>query len=165
MGYRYDINKVNVRVEASKVPQMLESLAKIAKEHVKNKALWDIKQNKARLNDKRGLAESYASRLNNEIKEFEEIIKSLPHRELSREEILENLEWQYFFDEDGTLSSLYHASDTRDIDEEELDAIAPFVSDGSYVEASGEDRDDLFRYVFRNGAMKRINAVISFPED
>lgn len=164
MGYRYDINEVNIRVEATKVPQMLKALEGLAKEHIKNKALWNIKQNKQRL-DGRDYAESYVSRLNEEIKEFEEIIKSLPQRELSRDEIMENLEWQYLFDEDGTLSSLYHASDTRDIDEEELDAIAPFVVDGSYVEVSGEDHDDLFRYVFRNGAMRRINAVISFPED
>ncbi len=166
MGYRYDINEVNIRVEASKVPQMFKALEEVSKERIKNKALWNIKQNKARLDEGRDWAESYVARLNDEIKGFEEIIKSLPHRELSHDEILENLEWQYFFDDgDGPLTSMYHSSDTRDIDKEELEVIAAFVSDGCYVEVSGEDRDDLFRYVFRDGAMRRVKAVISFPEE
>lgn len=144
---------------------MFEALAKIAKERIKNKAIWQITQNKQQLERDRDWAESYVSRLNNEIKESEEIINALPDRELSREEILANLRWEYFFDEDGTLSSMYHQSDVKDINEEELEVIAPFVNDGCYVEVSGDDFGDLFRYVFRNGAMKRINAVISFPED
>lgn len=165
MGYRYDINEVNVCGEGAKVTQMLDALANIAKERIKGNALYRIKDNKRCLDGGRDYAESYVSRLNDEIKESEEIIKSLPDRVLSRDEVLENLRWEYFFDEDGTLSSMYHQSDVKDINEEELEVIAPFVNDGCYVEVSGEDRDDLFRYVFRNGAMRKINAVISFPED
>jgi len=165
MGYRYDINEAKIRVEAAKMSQMFEALENLAKEHIKNKSLWKIKQSTQRLNDGRDKAEFYVDRLNNEIKDNEEIIKFLPHRELSRDEILENLEWSYYFDGDDNLTGMYHGEESCDVNEEELEAIAPFVSDGSYVEISGEDRDDLFRYVFRNGAMKKINAVISFPED
>lgn len=162
---QYDINEVKIRVEAAKVPQMFEALAAVAKNWIESNARYRIITYNERLDDGRSKADFYISRLNEEIKESEEIIKSLPNRELSREEILENLRWSYDFDEDGSLSSMYHPSDAMDVNEEELEVIAPFVSDGSYVELSGEDSDDLFRYVFRNGEMRRIHAVISFPED
>jgi hypothetical protein len=165
MGYRYGINEVKISAEASKVPQMFEALAGAAKAQIKNNALYRIRSNKERLDNGRDYADFYISKLNAEILESEEIIKSLPNCELSREEILDNLRWSYYFDDDDSLSSMYHQSDTKDLNEEELEAIAPFVNDGSYIEASGDDFGDLFRYVFRNGAMRRIQAVISFPED
>jgi hypothetical protein len=165
MGYRYNVNEVKIRVDAAKVPQMFEALASIAKEEINNQSRYRIESNKRTLNDGRNKADFYISKLNAEIKESEEIIKSLPNRELSRDEILENLRWTYFFDGDGSLSSMYHCDETKDLNEEELEAIAAFVQDGSYIEASGDDFGDIFRYVFLKGAMRRIQAVISFPED
>lgn len=165
MGHRYDINEVKIRVEAAKVPQMIEALASNAKAHISNNALWRIRQNKERLEDGREKADFYLSRLNNEIKESEEILQSLPSRTLSREEILENLQWSYFFDEDGSLTSMYHSGETKDVNEEELEAVSPFVNDGSFVEVSGDDDNDIFRYVFRNGVVRKVYAVISFPEE
>lgn len=165
MGYRYSINKVEVRVEAEKVPQMLEALASNAKEYIKNKALWRVRQNREILENGRDKAEFYVSRLNDEIRKSEEILRSLPNRELSREEIFENLLWCYYFEDEGGLTGMYHSSETRDVNEEELEAISPFVNDGSFVEVSGDDDDDIFRYIFRNGKMRKVHAVISFPEE
>lgn len=165
MGYRYDINEVKIRVDAAKVPQMIQVLGVEAKAHIKNDALWRIRQNKERLENDRNNSEFYVSKLNGEIKEKEEILRSLPDRELSREEIFKNLQWSYDFDESGSLVSMYHSGETKDVNEEELESISPFVSDGSYVEVVGDDFDDIFRFIFRNGKMQRIHAVISFPED
>jgi len=164
MGYRYDVNRVEIRVEAAKVPQMFDALASVAKASIKSSAQWRIRQNKENLENGRVKLDSYISRLNDEIKESESILQTLPDRELSRDEILDNLEWRYSFDGDGSLSSLYHPDDSKDLNEEELEAIAPFVNDDSFIEAGGEDFDDLFRYVFRDGKMRKVHAVISFPE-
>jgi hypothetical protein len=41
-------------------------------------------------------------------------------------------------------------------------ALAPFVEDGSFIEM--ESRGEIWRWVFRNGEVKDVPAVITFPE-
>lgn len=163
MGYRYNVNSTNIYVSVDKVPSMFEALASIAKGYIGSSLRWEIKQKKEELESGRKMVDRYVASLRQDITESEEKLERLPLRQLSREEIMGKLEWSFSFQDDGSLCSIFHG-ESKSLDKGELEAIAPYVQDGSYVEISGDEWDDIFRFVFRNGAIQRIQAKIVFPE-
>lgn len=71
--------------------------------------------------------------------------------------------WEWDEADDGSITNLHHTR-SQSTDQVFLEAIAPYVEDEGYVEMRDED-DDRWRYVFRNGEVKRVEAVITFPEE
>jgi hypothetical protein len=72
--------------------------------------------------------------------------------------------WVGFVDDaTGDLISLDFNGEKLGDDATLLEALAPFVDDGSYIEMSGEE-GTIWRWVFNKGVMEDINAVITWPE-
>ena len=61
--------------------------------------------------------------------------------------VIEELGWNPGFDENGNIDSLYFGQDKLCDEEIWLDAIAPFVEIGSFIEMIGED-GNLWRWIF-----------------
>jgi len=72
-------------------------------------------------------------------------------------------ECRYEIEEDnnGNVSEIYFNGEKLGDDEMILNAIAPAVSDGSYIEMLGED-GSLWRWVFNNGKCKEICPKINW---
>jgi len=78
-------------------------------------------------------------------------------------DIFEMLGFDIDLDDDGNITGLqYNNKDgAQDIF---LAAIAPFVADGSWINWDGED-GDRWRFIYRNGRMKIVPAVVTYPEE
>ena len=77
-------------------------------------------------------------------------------------EIFDHLGFDYTKDGDGNIDSLSY-DNKQGAEEVFLAAIAPFVKDGSFMTWRGED-GELWRYLYRDGRLKTVPAVITFPE-
>jgi len=79
------------------------------------------------------------------------------------EEALEEWGWEIQLAEDGDAYFLQFVNEKLGDDEVLLNAIAPYVEDGSYIEIAGEDAD-WWRWVFKGGKMFEITPEITWPE-
>lgn len=163
MGYYYNFESANIFVPAEKVPDMLNALMPIAKEAMRSQKLYDIARYERESQDDRYSGKHREIRTK-EVDEIRSSLTELSDRMLLRDEIFANIVWSLNFDEGGNLVNIYH-SESKHTDFDELEAMAPFMRDGGYVEIQGEDRGDLYRKVFRGGIMKHVPVVISFPEE
>lgn len=76
--------------------------------------------------------------------------------------ILGKFGFECFYDEDGGISDLFY--DQRSGNEASiLNALAPFFSEGDYIQWEGEDRE-VWRYEFRDGTMKHLIASTVWRE-
>lgn len=69
--------------------------------------------------------------------------------------------WSFQTDDEGNIVAAYHG-ESKSYYVELLDAIAPFVRSGSYLEMEGEDDDDIFRLVFQDDLCHKVKAQIVF---
>ena len=58
--------------------------------------------------------------------------------------------WDIYLDDEGNIDSIFFNSEKLGDDTVFLNAIAPFVKDGSYIEMNGEE-GAMWRWVFNNG--------------
>lgn len=74
------------------------------------------------------------------------------------------IHWEVVKDVDGNGTGLIFGQATSS-GLKDLETIAQFVQDGGYIELElDSEPSQLFRFVFRNGKVKRVNAQITFPE-
>ena len=71
--------------------------------------------------------------------------------------------WEPALNDDGDIHYLYFEGEKLGDDERFFEAIAPYVIDGCYLEISGEELA-LWRWVFKDGKMKEVNAKIIWEE-
>ena len=71
--------------------------------------------------------------------------------------------WNINFDDDGNINNLFFDGEKMGDDRVLLDAIAPFVKEGSFIEMCGED-NDLWRWKFTNKICKEVSARIVWDE-
>lgn len=85
----------------------------------------------------------------------------------SLSEAMKALRWPLCFHgdlkDDGLLDaiSIYFDGEKLGSEDEFFAALAPYVEDGSYIEAVGED-DNRWRWAFRNGKFTIENAIVSY---
>lgn len=77
----------------------------------------------------------------------------------SLEYILDSFSWEADTDAEGNIISIYFQSEKLGDEKILFDIIAPFVSDNSYIEMSGED-GDIWRWVFKDGKCTEKKAEI-----
>lgn len=65
--------------------------------------------------------------------------------------------------EDGYLTGLVFNGEKYGDDDRLMQAIAPFVVHGPYIEMRGED-DDLWRWVFLNGKLHETRPTVVWPD-
>lgn len=78
------------------------------------------------------------------------------------ESILTELGFELFFNDNGDLTRVYYSNKIGS-EEHFFNVIAPYIADGGYVDWVGEDNTS-WRWVFRNGKMKMLNGVMTYPE-
>ena len=71
--------------------------------------------------------------------------------------------WLLTKNDEEDIVGLVH-SESKSYDAQFLAAIAHLVREGGFVEISGDDDDDRFRLVYRDGKVKKVKAVVLFPE-
>lgn len=74
------------------------------------------------------------------------------------EEIFQYWRWEVYLDDDGNICDLNFEGSKLGDDHILLNAIAPFVREGSYIEMRGEDNEH-WRWVIHQGKIK-----IQYPE-
>jgi hypothetical protein len=88
--------------------------------------------------------------------EFEGELESL-------KDAFEDSKWTLNFKDGDIVGVSWWGDKYRDDDNELLEAIAPVVKDGSYIELCGEDGDS-WRLVFKNGEMKEIRPKVIWED-
>jgi hypothetical protein len=162
MSYYYNFEAESIFVPAAKVPEMINALVPLAQEAIAKDRAYRMKRMREDADNPR-YDDNYHASCREKLVLAQKELDELPARVFSRYETLENLQWSFIFDEEGNLTDISHG-ESKSTDMEELETIASFMPDGGYVEVQGEDRGDLYRFVFRGGKMKHVQAVISFPE-
>ncbi len=71
--------------------------------------------------------------------------------------------WIIELDKDRNIVDLYFNAEKYGDDEQLMRVIAPFVKSNSFIEILGED-GNRWRWVFDNGVLKTLNAVITWVE-
>lgn len=79
----------------------------------------------------------------------------------SFEEAMEECGWTIEQNENGDYDFIYFSDEKYGDNEIELEAIAPYVEDDSYIQMQGED-GDIWRWIFKNGKCIEKYATISF---
>lgn len=70
--------------------------------------------------------------------------------------------WEFRYDEDGNINTIYLTGEKLDWGEkEELESIAQYVKPGSYVEINGED-GSRWRWIFEDGKVVEKEAKITY---
>ena len=77
------------------------------------------------------------------------------------EESMEECGWTIEQNENGDYDSIYFSDEKYRNNEIELEAIAPYVEDDSYIQMQGED-GDIWRWIFKDGKCIEKYATISF---
>lgn len=77
---------------------------------------------------------------------------------------LEDYSWCPKMDGDYNIVDIDFHGEKMGAEERMFEAIAPFVQDGSYIEMTG-DEGAHWRWVFTDGKMKEVNAVLPWSED
>ena len=67
--------------------------------------------------------------------------------------VLSQVGFGFDHDDEGNLVSLYYDDNKTGNEDYFLCALAPFVKDGSFIVFKGEEDDDYFRYIFKDGYM------------
>jgi hypothetical protein len=75
------------------------------------------------------------------------------------------LAWRYDtqVDGDGNINYIWFCGEKLGDDMYILEAIAPYVADGSFIEMQGED-GSLWRWLFEKGGVKEVAATISWGD-
>lgn len=80
------------------------------------------------------------------------------------EELFQYWRWETFFDSEGNICDLNFSGEKLGDDEILLNAIAPFVKEGSYIQMAGED-DVMWRWKFSADKMLEIHPKITWEDD
>ena len=72
--------------------------------------------------------------------------------------------YDFKLDTDGNITELTFIGEKLGNDFEMFQWIAPYVQDGSYIWMIGEDGDQ-WRWVFRSGVCKEIEAKVEWPDE
>lgn len=67
--------------------------------------------------------------------------------------------WEASLDEDGNIDDIYFRGEKYGSDNDLMDAIAPFVKCGSYIQMRGEE-GEIWRWTFKSGKMIEKSAKI-----
>ena len=71
--------------------------------------------------------------------------------------------WELYCDEENNISAIYFNGEKYwDDDTTLLKTIAPYVTDGSFIEMRGED-GEVWRWVYKNNAIETHHAELTFP--
>lgn len=71
--------------------------------------------------------------------------------------------WELDFDEENNISAIdFNGEKYWDDDNTLLKTIAPYVTDGSFIEMRGED-SEVWRWVYKNNAIETHYAELTFP--
>ena len=71
--------------------------------------------------------------------------------------------WELDFDEENNISAIdFNGEKYWDDDNTLLKTIAPYVTDGSFIEMRGED-SEVWRWVYKNKAIETHYAELTFP--
>lgn len=79
----------------------------------------------------------------------------------SFEEAMEECGWTIEQNENGDYDSIYFSDEKYGDNEIELEAIAPYIENGSYIQMRGEE-GDIWRWIFKDGKCIEKYATISF---
>ena len=78
-------------------------------------------------------------------------------------ELFDAYRWELDFDEENNISAIYFNGEKYwDDDNTLLKTIAPYVTDGSFIEMRGED-GEVWRWVYKNNAIETHYAELTFP--
>lgn len=78
-------------------------------------------------------------------------------------EAVQAFRWDIEFDKGGNCINIYFEGEKVGDDDQFLEALAPFVEPGSYIEMQGEN-GEIWRWVFNGETMKEVYAEVTFPE-
>jgi D-mannonate dehydratase len=84
-------------------------------------------------------------------------------RTQSLEEMVSDWGWHLQFDPSRDIVGIEYESDSMRGDEDMLDALAPFVENGSYLQMNGEE-GEIWRWVFKDGKLYSVQAELTFPD-
>lgn len=154
MGYYVHTTDINVRIPAENLENAYQAMCEL-------NARDDLKYG-ARLGDNSntGKPESSTSVANNPDVWFAWMPWNYDEEYKTAEEILSNLGFDTYTDNDGNLHLLSYDSKAG-AEEYFLEAIAPYVEEGSYIQWQGED-GELCRNEFIDGEMVTYNGEITW---
>jgi len=79
------------------------------------------------------------------------------------EEAIKAWRWEVGFDAEGNINLIDFMGEKMGDDYMLFNILAPYIENGSYIEMLGED-GALWRWIFKNGNVKEVNATITFDE-
>lgn len=155
MGYYVTSGRCKFTIKSEDLPRAYELLCELnAHDELKRGRQWP--QNKEKPADSKSVAKNPNVWFSWMHWNYDVICKSAV-------EILEEVGFIVTKDEQGSIVFLSYDSKTG-CEQEFMSALAPVVEDGSFIEWQGEEDDDFYRYLFKDGKMHVQQPSITWPE-